>query len=161
MGSSAASLWTTFHPRQASDTTTTAFSCYRTSSPPDYADTSYIQVLGSEGAYTACPHSSRTYHHQSPFRYAYHFFRYYYQVDYLLDIPKYAVYVTVLFNVSNLRVKAVPKKDKATKVEKIQINKTTRHDFITAILAVHNLDKQYGPGKYSGPSFKLSWTGSP
>ncbi|KAF9463063.1 hypothetical protein BDZ94DRAFT_1309169 [Collybia nuda] len=81
------------------------------------------------------------------------------------EIPKHAVYVTVWFNAASTTLtargaKTIPKKDKMTKIEKIQINKTTRHDFIKAILAVHGLAERYSPGTHSGPGFKLSWTGS-
>lgn len=42
----------------------------------------------------------------------------------------------------------------------IQIEGTIRPDFIRSFLGVHDLSDQFSPGVYSGPTFRLHWTGS-
>ena len=57
-------------------------------------------------------------------------------------------------------LKAAPKKKQTTMLGHIALKTITCVDFIKAFLAIHSLHTQYAPGVHSGPTFKLSWTGS-
>jgi hypothetical protein len=54
----------------------------------------------------------------------------------------------------------ITKKAKVTKSDHIQLVGCSRIDFISKILAVHDLGDQFSPNVHQGPTFKMYWTGS-
>lgn len=53
------------------------------------------------------------------------------------------------------------KRTKEVKFDYIKIEDSTRVDFATCLLAVHDLDNEFSPGQVSGFAFKLGWTTMP
>lgn len=81
--------------------------------------------------------------------------------DSLLTAAGHLVNITMAFLAPGKAVrgnKIAMKPARITKMDHIVI--TSRTDFITAFLAVHELAEQFSPGVHSGPVFKLWWTGS-
>src|ERR1700736_4927860 len=51
----------------------------------------------------------------------------------------------------------ITKKAKVTKSDHIHLSSCSCIDFISKILAVHDLGDQFSPGIHQGPAFKMYW----
>lgn len=81
-----------------------------------------------------------------------------------LELAGYLVSITVCYTsvekATGRGARPAAKKIRVTKSDYIDIDGITRSTFVTKMLAVHDLAKDYAPGVHSGPSFKLWFTGS-